>query len=94
MSFDRLAAGNEERLASRIALRSFGDTNQRNIRDPKRGECLARGIELAEAAVDQEEIGPGGFGRLLQVRFARLEECERGGRGSRYALLECAAPFE
>ena len=69
----RIAPGNEEGFAAGVALRAFRDSNERNIRHPKRGECLARGIELTEAAVDQEEIGPRRFGRLLDFGFIRMD---------------------
>ena len=64
LELERLAARNEEGLAPGVAVRSLGDADQRHVGDAELGERFARGGELAEPAVDQDEIGPGGVGRF------------------------------
>ena len=56
----RLAAGHKERFAASVAIRTFGDRDQRNL-GTERLEHLTRGVELTLAAVNQDEIGPWQF---------------------------------
>ena len=68
----------EEGFAAGIALRAFGDADQRNAighrarperhGNPEFRHDVAHGIELALAAVDQKEIGPGGA--IVEIRRA------------------------
>ena len=55
---ERLLAGHVEMLAAGIAVRPFGDADQRHILDPQIGEHLAGDGQLARPAVDQHQIGP------------------------------------
>src|SRR5688500_1587507 len=64
---ERLAPRDEERLTAGIAFGPLGDADQRYARDPERRQRFARGGELALAAVDQHQIGPGGVGALFVV---------------------------
>src|SRR6187455_538417 len=62
LELDRLASRNEEGLAPGIALRPLGNADQRHAADAEFGERFTRSRELAEPAVDQHQIGPGGIG--------------------------------
>ena len=59
LELERLAAGHEEGLHPGVAVRAFGDGEERDIGETQRGQCLLGGAELAAAAVDDDEIGPG-----------------------------------
>src|SRR5579862_3148692 len=62
---ERVAAREEEGFAPGIAVRSLGDGDQGNL-GAEASEHLAGGIELAEAAVDQHQVGPGRILTLLR----------------------------
>src|SRR5580700_6215459 len=62
---ERVAAREEEGFAPGIAVRPLGDGDQGNF-GAEASEHLAGGIELAEAAVDQHQVGPG---RILALLF-------------------------
>ena len=59
LEHERLAPGQVEGLAAGVALRPLGDRRERHVADAERRQGLARGGELALAAVDQHQIGPG-----------------------------------
>src|SRR5580700_11789854 len=61
---ERVAAREEEGFAPGIAVRPLGDGGQGYL-GAKTGEHFAGGIELPEAAVDQDQVGPWGFLALL-----------------------------
>src|SRR6516165_10505090 len=52
---ERVAAGKKEGFAASVAVRPLADGNQRHI-GAELLQHLARGVELAEAAVDQDEV--------------------------------------
>src|ERR1700726_804531 len=57
---ERVAAREEEGFAAGVAVRPLGDGDQRHL-GAEAGQHVAGGIELAEAAVDQHQVGPRGF---------------------------------
>src|ERR1700689_4204370 len=57
---ERVAAREEEGFTPGIAVRSLGDGDQRNL-GAELFQDFAGRVELAETAVDQDEIGPGGI---------------------------------
>src|SRR5450755_3115479 len=58
LELDRLAIRHEQGFTPGVALGAFGDGKQRHLRQPEAFEYLADGIELAAAAVDDDEVGP------------------------------------
>ena len=58
LELDRLAVGHEQGLAAGVAVRPLGDRHQRDLGQAKGLEDLARGVELAAAPVDDDEVGP------------------------------------
>ena len=54
-----LAPGQEEALAPGIAVGSLGDGDHGDVVDAEIGQHLLRRGELAGAAIDQHEVGPG-----------------------------------
>src|SRR6202035_4348450 len=62
---ERVAAREEEGFATGIAVRPLGGSDQGHL-GAKPGQPVAGGIELAEAAVDQDEVRPG---RLVALIF-------------------------
>ena len=88
-----LAAGYEEGLASGIAVETLGDRGKRNALNAERLERLARGIQLALAAVDQHQVRPGRnrifvVGDLLFARSKFLSPPlrERAGEGGNFQI--------
>src|SRR5437763_4599498 len=65
---ERIPSGDKERLPAGIAIRPFGDGDDRNFN----AECsqnFARGGELALPAVDHQEIRPGGLVLSIQSHW-------------------------
>src|ERR1700730_6675754 len=60
---ERVAAREEEGFAAGVAVRPLGDGDQRHL-GAEAGQHFAGGIELAEAAVDQHQVGPRRFGGI------------------------------
>src|SRR3984893_12976546 len=58
-----VAAREEESFAAGVAVRPLGDGDQRHL-GAEAGQHFAGGIELAEAAVDQHQVGPRRFGGI------------------------------
>src|SRR5262245_57567396 len=58
---ERRAARHEEGLAAGVAVRSLGDSDDREIVDAECRHGLAGGCELPLAAIDQQQIGPRGL---------------------------------
>ena len=54
-----VAAGHVEGLAAGVAVRPLGDADERQVGDAEFGEHRLGGRELALAAVDEDEVGPG-----------------------------------
>src|SRR5262249_2715235 len=75
LELERLTSRHEEGFPPRVALGTFGDGNERNVADAKAIEGFACGGELAEAAVDKNEAGPG---RLVVGFVRRTIESGRG----------------
>src|SRR5437762_6596665 len=67
LKFDRLAVRHEQRLAAGIALRTLGDRQQRYLAKPQFLEDFAYRVELAAAAVDDDEVGP--LRKRIVIRF-------------------------
>ena len=63
--------GKKESLAAGVAVRPFGDGDQRHL-DAEFREHLARDAELALAAVDQDEIGPRRLGPIVRDRYVLI----------------------
>src|ERR1700719_1244379 len=57
---ERVAAREEEGFAAGVAVRPLGGGDQRHL-GAEAGEDFAGGMELTEAAVDQDEVGPRRF---------------------------------
>ena len=55
---ERRSVGEEKGLASGVAIDAFGDRRDRDALDAECGEDFARRRELAEAAVDEDQVGP------------------------------------
>src|SRR5438270_679262 len=58
LELDRLALRHEQSLAAGVAVRPLGDAEQRHVGDTELGKNLANSVELAAAAVDDDEVGP------------------------------------
>ena len=67
LKFDRLAVRHEQRLAAGIALRTLGDRQQRDLAKSQFLEDFVYRVELAAAAVDDDEIGP--LRKRIVIRF-------------------------
>src|SRR5437870_3646047 len=66
---ERRPTGDEEALATRVAVGPLGDRADRDVVDAEFVQYAPRDIELSLAAVDQREIGPSApiaFGILLE----------------------------
>src|SRR5262249_3067993 len=78
--FERRLSPHVERLAAGVAIRPFGNSNERDIGDAKRHENLLGGLELTFTAVDHDEIRPWRIRAVvaISVRFAwsRREICD------------------
>src|ERR1051326_7781459 len=61
---ERLAPGREKRLAPGVAVGTLGDGDHGHVAHAELAQRLARGAELADAAVDQHQIRPGRFGAV------------------------------
>ena len=62
-----VAAGHMKMLAAGIAVRPLGDADQGHVANAEVFQHLPRDAELAEAAIDQDEVGP--VGKLLDGRI-------------------------
>ena len=71
---ERRAVGEEKSLAPGVAIGAFGDRGDRDALDAEFGERLARRLELAAAAVDEDQVGPLRKGIVLRpdVRARRF----------------------
>ena len=63
---ERRAVRHEEGLAAGIAVRPLGDGHERNVAETERRQRVAGGGKLSLAAVDQQQVGPNGFGVVIR----------------------------
>src|ERR1700685_528666 len=73
---ERVAAREEEGFAAGVAIRAPGDGGQGDL-GAQLGKHFARGIELAEAAVDQHQVGPRGVVVIFPPPLRGREQCDR-----------------
>src|ERR1700733_8024556 len=72
---ERRAAWNKEGFAAGIAVRAFGDGDERNV-GTEAFKRLARRRELALAAVDEDKVRPG---RIVLALAGRKRNRQRDG---------------
>src|SRR5262245_56459899 len=62
LEHERVASGDMKCFPAGVAVGALGHTYKRYVGEAKCRKRLSRGGELAAAAIDDHEIGPGGFG--------------------------------